>query len=76
MANSTFILTLKIGAEEYQKLYAGQVRDVVARANNGQTVRFPASVLRPFVSHQGVYGTFELEVDGNLKLAGIRRRGG
>lgn len=74
MANNVFVLSLNISAEEYVKLYAGQARDVVARASNGQTVRFPASALRQFVGYEGVRGTFQLEVDANQKLTGIVRK--
>ncbi|WNM59743.1 DUF2835 family protein [Candidatus Nitrospira allomarina] len=33
---------------------------------------FPARVLRPFVSHQGIQGTFEITFDAGLKFHSIR----
>jgi len=76
MHEKTFTLNLAIDAEEYRKLYAGQARDVVARATNGQTLRFPAAALRPFVAHDGVRGNFEIQVTSDNRLVEIRRRGG
>lgn len=76
MAEKTFTMNLAIDAEEYRKLYAGQARDVVARATSGETIRFPASALRGFVGHDGVRGIFEIQVTGDHRLVAIRRQGG
>ncbi len=67
-------MNLAIAAEEYRKLYAGQARDVVVRATNGQTLRFPASALREFVGHDGVRGVFEIRVSDDNRLVAIRRQ--
>ena len=75
MANKTYIFALDIDAETYRRLYAGQVRDVLARATNGQNVRFPASALRCFVTHDGIQGVFEIEVSEENRLLELRRKG-
>lgn len=64
---------LNITREEYQSYYAGAANWVVARAFEGETVRFPASFLRRFVSRDGVHGIFEMEVDADDKLISMRR---
>ena len=74
MAAKTFTMKLAIDADEYRKLYAGQARDVVVRATNGQTIRFPASALRGFVGHDGVRGVFEIQVTSDNRLVTICRR--
>ncbi len=74
MTNKTYTLALDIDAETYRKLYAGQVREVLARATNGQNVRFPASALRSFVTHNGIRGVFEIEVSGDNRLLELRRK--
>ena len=76
MATKTYILALDIDAEEYRRLYAGQARYVVARATNGQNIRFPASFLRRFVNHDGIRGVFEIEVTDNNRLLDLRRKDG
>jgi len=67
------IVDLEIGADEFLRLYRGQASGVVARARHGQTVRFPAKVLRGFVTRGGVSGTFRLTVSADDKLISIER---
>ena len=66
------VVDLAIDARDFKRLYAGTVRDVYAVSRDGLRVRFPARHLRPFVTASGVYGRFELCVDGG-RLAAIRR---
>ena len=69
----TIEVALAIPADEYVAMYQGSVRDVVARAQDGRTVRFPARILQPFVTHQGVYGRFVIRFDASNRFAGISR---
>lgn len=69
-----FTVTLSIGCDEFERLYRGQAKTVVARDHNGKTLQFPALSLRPFLSHNGIQGTFVIRVDGNNRLVDIRRR--
>ena len=64
---------LNISPERFQAYYQGVVESVVATSSDGRTVKFPARVLRPFLSYQGVQGTFEITCDGNMKFQSIRR---
>ena len=66
---------LDISPERFQAYYQGVVDSVLATANDGRTVQFPARVLRPFLTYQGVQGTFEIMFDANLKFQAIRRLG-
>ena len=64
---------LNISPERFQAYYQGVVESVVATTSDGRSVQFPARVLRPFLSYQGVEGTFEITFDANLKFQAIRR---
>lgn len=64
---------LNIEASEYVRLYQGAVRDAIARSDDGRMVRFPAGILRPFVTHEGVKGCFSIEFDARGKFLAIRR---
>jgi hypothetical protein len=64
---------LKISPERFQAYYQGVVEHIVARSTDGRTVQFPARVLRPFLSYQGIQGTFEITFDATLKFQSIRR---
>ena len=60
-------------AEELLRWYAGAVSEVQARADDGRTVRFPARLLQPWVTRDGVAGHFEIQYDGAGRFTGIRR---
>jgi hypothetical protein len=64
---------LHISAEQYLEYYRGTAKSVVARANSGQTVQFPASLLQRFVSTEGIHGDFVLVCDDNNKCVELRR---
>lgn len=74
--NRTIEVSLAIPADEYVAMYRGSVRDVVARTGDGRTVRFPARILQPYVTHQGVYGRFAIHFDQSNRFAGISRLSG
>ena len=63
---------LAISAEEYLAYYRGSAQVVVARSDDNKIVRFPASAIREFVTHDGVFGSFEITYDENNKLIGIQ----
>jgi hypothetical protein len=67
------IISLRISAEDYLAVYQGQVKDVVATAEDGRTVRFPATILKGMVGHEGIYGTFKIHFDRQNKFDGITR---
>lgn len=67
------LIRLAIPAEEYQRLYMGAVRDVLAHSEDGRRIRFPAMILRPYVTHSGVYGVFKILFDDNNRFQGIEK---
>ena len=64
---------LGISAEDYLDYYRGNVRHVIARCASGQTVQFPASLLRRFVTNEGIHGDFVLTCDENHKCVELHR---
>lgn len=70
---SVIQVDLRISAEEYQQLYAGAVRDVLAYAHDGRRVRFPARILQPFVTHSGIEGRFLIHFSADNKFQKIER---
>lgn len=71
-----FTVTLAIDRAEYERLYRGQARSVLARDAGGKTLQFPALSLRRFLTHEGIRGTFVICVDADNRLLDIRRREG
>ena len=70
-----FRFRLAIPADDYLAYYQGAAQNVVVEMASGQRLQFPAEALRPFVSHDGVYGEFVLRVDANHKLQSVERVG-
>lgn len=50
-------------------------REVVTQAVDGRTVKFPAQVLQPFVSHAGIHGVFEISFTDSGRFRSIIRLG-
>jgi len=68
-----FSFNLNISWDEFMAYYEGVARDVVAVSDEGLTVRFPAYVLRPYLTGRGIRGEFILECDEHNKFSSIRR---
>jgi len=68
-----FRFSLKITRQDYLRYYQGNARTVLVHTHDGRRVQFPASALRPFVSHEGIEGEFILTINDQHKLQGLRR---
>ncbi|MCA9461873.1 MAG: DUF2835 domain-containing protein [Nitrospirales bacterium] len=69
----TVRVSLRISARRFQAYYEGVVDSVVAKAEDGRTVQFPARVLRPFLSHRGIEGVFDITFSASQKFQAITR---
>ena len=65
---------LRLSSEKFLDFYRGRARNVSVQCSTGQTVQFPANLLRKFVSPEGVHGRFVLTCDANNKLIGLERQ--
>jgi hypothetical protein len=70
--SSSIRFRLAISAEDYLAYYQGSAKVVVARSDDNKTIRFPASAIRKFVTHDGIFGNFEITFDENNKLIAIQ----
>ena len=66
---------LSLNRQQALRYYQGHARAVVVRAENGQSIQFPAQHIRPFVDADGVHGYFSIEFDDNNKLLGLKKLG-
>ncbi len=71
MPKSTFCLT--ISAEEVLKYYHGSASSVQCVDEAGKTIRFPAALIRPHISHHGVSGRFSIEYNEQGKLVEFKK---
>jgi len=65
------IVDLRISADELLRYYRGQAGLVSCRARDGRRVRFPASLLRPYVERDGIYGSFLIRYSDQGKFQQI-----
>ncbi|HEX7763642.1 MAG TPA: DUF2835 domain-containing protein [Cellvibrio sp.] len=70
---NSIVVSLVISAEEFQRLYQGSAKTVFAQSLDGRNIRFPAGILRPFVLHNGVRGTFQINFDADNRFHSIQR---
>lgn len=73
MAGTEYYFPLQISRERYLAYYRGAVKNVLVTMQDGSTLQFPASALRPFVTNDGVNGQFILRVDENNKIIELIR---
>jgi hypothetical protein len=72
-AMQTFTIDLDISAAELARWYRGSANVVRACSRDGRWLQFPATVLRPFVTRDGIKGTFAVAIDDERKLLGFRK---
>ena len=64
-------MSLNIPVHRYLSYYDGTVDDVVTTSLDGRKVRFPAGVLRPYLTQRGIIGTFIITFDTHHKFVSI-----
>ena len=67
------LIDIRITSEEFMKLYEGSAKNANGVARDGRRIQFPANILRPFLMHTGISGSFEIEFDEQMKFTSIRR---
>ena len=71
MTSITF--TLNISSQEYLAFYQGEAKQVKIQHDDGLVTLFPADGLRPFVTHNGIRGTFKLTYNDNNKFVSLEK---
>ena len=66
---------IDVSAERFLTYYQGAADNVTVTAHDGRRVRFPARVLRPYVTRGGIRGEFVLRFDSDHKFLAIERVG-
>ncbi len=69
------VVRLDLSLEQVLQAYRGEADAVLARAEDGRTVQFPAGALRQLVQPDGVRGRFRLRVNEAGRLLGVDRLG-
>ncbi len=67
------IVDISLSSDEYLAHYRQQVRDVIAMSRDGRRVRFPSSLLQPYLLHNGIQGSFRISFTDEGKFNTIER---
>jgi hypothetical protein len=62
-----------LSREDYLRYYKGAASVIIARAEDGTRVQFPASAMRPYITTEGVSGSFLLVTDDKNKLLALKK---
>lgn len=73
IASNIMRVALNISADQYKRYYQGGVSAVLARGHDGRTIQFPANILKPFVTHDGIIGEFEIYFDSENRFQKIEK---
>ncbi|NVK74290.1 DUF2835 domain-containing protein [Marinomonas sp. CT5] len=65
------VLNVALPASKYEAMYSGAAKNLVASSLDGRKVQLPLSAFQRFLTHQGIYGFFEVEFDDTNKLVGV-----
>jgi len=65
--------SLDISTEKYLAYYQGSAKFVRVITEEGLSLKFPASELQKFVTHDGIQGRFEIVFNKQHKLVSMNR---
>ncbi len=71
--NQTIRFQLHLSAEQYLKVYQGLANNIITVADDGRRIAFPAQNIKPFLTHDGINGYFEMELTPANKFVSIRK---
>lgn len=64
-------LDVSLSADEFLRVYQGTANRVFIRSREGRSVSLPAKYLQPYLTHEGVHGSFIMTFDQNGKLISL-----
>jgi hypothetical protein len=71
----TLVFDIALSAERLRVVYQGRARRILVQSRDGRSVSVPAHHFRSFLTHDGIYGSFELEFSPTGELLSLRRLG-
>lgn len=73
MKSQRIIFKLAIPAEAYLSVYKGHAKKISTLAIDGRRVEFSADKVREFLTYDGIFGVFEMEITAEQKFLSIKR---
>jgi len=73
MNDQRLIFKLALSAEKYLSVYKGHAKTISVLSIDGVRIEFPAENVKPFLTRDGIYGVFEMQINAQHKFLGIRK---
>ncbi|BBB25968.1 DUF2835 domain-containing protein [Amphritea japonica] len=67
------IVDINLSSEEYLAHYQQRVNEVIAVSRDGRRIKFPTSLLQPYLLHNGIHGCFRISFTDSGKFNAIER---
>jgi len=71
----SLVFDIALSAERLRVVYQGRANRILVQSRDGRSVSVPAHHFRPFLTHDGVYGSFTLEFSAAGELLSLQRLG-
>ena len=65
--------SMSLSAQQYLAYYQGAAKFIWVETEDGRSLKFPASELQKFVTHDGIQGRFEIVFNDQHKLVSLQR---
>jgi hypothetical protein len=73
MPQQQYIFSLHMSTEKFLRYYQGTVKAIQVVSECGKRLQFPASRMRPFLTHSGINGRFAIVIDQNQRFVNLRQ---
>lgn len=73
MPSQYLVFKLAISSDAYLAVYEGRAKVISTFASDGRRVEFAADNVRKFLTHDGIFGVFEMEITAENKFVAIKR---
>lgn len=71
--NQAIQFTLNLSYHKYLAVYEGHAQYVITQASDGRSIRFPADILKPYLTREGIQGTFVINFTENNKFHSLTK---
>lgn len=69
----SLVFDISIPAQDYLRVYQGTANRVRVRSRDGRSVSLPVRHLQPFLTRDGISGSFVMEFNDQGQLLSLRR---
>jgi len=66
---------LNLSADQFLRVYQGHTKAISVQAEDGRRIQFPAQNVKQFLTHDGIFGYFEMQLTAEHKFIAIKRLG-